>query len=289
MSRRGIAVLLMLGALPPAERAAALADPPAPARPAAYRVIPAEPSWGTIEGTVRLARSVPVPTITIPEGSDPDLTWRERPSDLVAFDAERLTLADALVFLERVEAGKDWSEALRAERRVVTLTFRDGFYMPPVQWTRTGTGVATVNEHGKSQACPKGFLMPWTAASERSSLQFNLMLSPGSRVEPSEDTVLSRAGRLAVENDACFMWALAHIGVFEHPYVAGPTSLDGVFQLTDVPPGTYDLVAWHGPVTLWQPDPKMPKVYRFGPSLVTRRRVTLEPAGALRVDFKLEP
>lgn len=40
------------------------------------------------------------------------------------------------------------------------------------------------------------------------------------------------------------LWERAWIYVSEHPYVA-VTGEDGRFTLTDVPPGTYDLRAWH--------------------------------------------
>lgn len=39
-------------------------------------------------------------------------------------------------------------------------------------------------------------------------------------------------------------WMRAWIGVVDHPYFA-VTGADGRFNLTNVPPGTYTLVAWH--------------------------------------------
>jgi len=39
-------------------------------------------------------------------------------------------------------------------------------------------------------------------------------------------------------------WMKAYIGVFDNPYFA-VTGKDGSFDLKDVPPGTYTLVAWH--------------------------------------------
>jgi plastocyanin len=47
-------------------------------------------------------------------------------------------------------------------------------------------------------------------------------------------------------------WMVAFVGVVNHPYFA-VTGKDGSFELHDVPPGTYDVRAWHerlGTVTL---------------------------------------
>jgi uncharacterized protein (DUF2141 family) len=39
-------------------------------------------------------------------------------------------------------------------------------------------------------------------------------------------------------------WMTAHLAVFSHPYFQ-VTGKDGSFNLTNVPPGTYTLAAWH--------------------------------------------
>jgi hypothetical protein len=39
-------------------------------------------------------------------------------------------------------------------------------------------------------------------------------------------------------------WMTAHVGVLDHPYLL-VTGEDGSFALTDVPPGTYTVEAWH--------------------------------------------
>jgi len=39
-------------------------------------------------------------------------------------------------------------------------------------------------------------------------------------------------------------WMKAYIAVFDHPYFA-VTGKDGSFDLKNVPPGTYTLIAWH--------------------------------------------
>jgi plastocyanin len=39
-------------------------------------------------------------------------------------------------------------------------------------------------------------------------------------------------------------WMAAHIGVMAHPYFA-VTKADGTFEITGLPPGTYEIEAWH--------------------------------------------
>ena len=55
---------------------------------------------------------------------------------------------------------------------------------------------------------------------------------------------LKKAGVVDVKCDAGHGWMSAYIYVFDHPYFA-VTGKDGTFKLTDVPPGKYNVVAWH--------------------------------------------
>lgn len=61
---------------------------------------------------------------------------------------------------------------------------------------------------------------------------------------PIEDQrVLQRAGQLNVNCDA-HEWMNAYIQVEESPYFA-VTDANGAFEITDVPPGTYNVKVWH--------------------------------------------
>jgi hypothetical protein len=283
---RAVALLVVSTAC--AGWAATHADPPRPSRTPAYRVIPAAPTCGAVEGTVRLARAVPVPQILLPaEPCETDLTWRERPSETVSFDAARLTLADALVFLESVEAGKEWPEPLRAASPRPRITLRDGSLLPHVQWTRVGAGLAVTSEQPTSHANLLGRLTPSQPRVDP-LLLFHLMLGPSGELPPSDQTVLGRYGILAVGSEPCFTWTRAYVGVSAHPYVSGPTALDGAFRIEGVPPGTYELVAWHGPVVLAAPE-RPRDWFRFGTDLVRRTPVTVPPATTVRVDVVLTP
>jgi hypothetical protein len=65
-------------------------------------------------------------------------------------------------------------------------------------------------------------------------------------------------------------WMHAYIGVFENPYFA-VTGADGKFALSNVPPGSYTLTAWHE---------------RFGE---LTKQVTVAPDGTVKEDFVYAP
>lgn len=65
---------------------------------------------------------------------------------------------------------------------------------------------------------------------------------------PFQDRVISRnmdaPGLVNLKCNGGHAWMNAEMIVAPHPYYA-VTDLNGEFQLTDVPPGDYELVAWH--------------------------------------------
>ena len=65
-------------------------------------------------------------------------------------------------------------------------------------------------------------------------------------------------------------WMSAYVGVFPHPFFA-TTGDDGSFELSNLPAGTFTLVAWHE---------------RFG---TIEKEVTIDPEKAVDVDFNFAP
>ncbi|HEY1189634.1 MAG TPA: hypothetical protein VGE74_18450 [Gemmata sp.] len=65
---------------------------------------------------------------------------------------------------------------------------------------------------------------------------------------PDPDQPLTRGfdtgGRIALTSAAGFYWQAADLFVGDHPYYA-LSAADGRFELSQVPEGTYELVAWH--------------------------------------------
>ena len=84
----------------------------------------------------------------------------------------------------------------------------------------------------------------------------------------------------------------AHVFVDDHPYYSA-TDAKGRFRLEQVPPGTYELVAWlpnwleadrhHNPETA-----EVTRLY-FRPAVELKQRVTVLPGQSAAGDFRFTP
>ena len=288
----GFVLLLEMGPLPPV----AAGEPPVGGAPGGragvYRVLPVSDTWGAIEGTVRIAHAVECPRLRLEAASAhaSRLTWTERSSDLVVFDPETMALSGCLVGLARIDGGKDWPVPMQGERPTFTLLVHDGAVVPPLKWVRTGTGLAIVNEHTRTPVDLEGWLSPPRLV-ERTTIAFDVMVSQGATCLPNDDTVLTRAGLYTLE---CQCNGLRHLRgsvlAFDHPYMDGPTGLDGRVRLDAVPPGTYQLVCWHGPFTLDTHDePAGHRVFEYGQPLEVSQTIVVEAKKTAKADFTLDP
>jgi hypothetical protein len=255
-----------------------------------YRVLPPDTTRGSIEGTVRLARAVAVPNLQRSRGCARDVPWKERPSEVVAFDPQTLTLKGCVVSLRQVAQGKDWSFGMQRESGTMMLMAHEGLLVPHVRWVRTGTAVTFANEMTHTQLDFKAWFTKPTATS-RLFLKFNVMVSAGETLSPSDDTLLDKAGLYTVE---CHCPGLEHMRAqvlaFDHPYVDGPTGLDGRYVLGDVPPGDYEVVCWHGPFTLETKDQGEGRLgYEYGGPMEVVQQVTVPSGGKVTLDFVLDP
>lgn len=79
-------------------------------------------------------------------------------------------------------------------------------------------------------------------------------------------------------------WMVAYVGVVGNPWFA-VTDKDGNFKITGVPPGTYEVVAWHeyygNPNTKVTPKPK-------GNRVLKKPDVKVEAAKTVTVDFSFD-
>jgi len=186
---------------------------------------------GTIEGVVLYRGDVPTKTIIPTKNVETCGGKREEP--LIRVGADQ-AVESAVVYLVDVASGKAWPEQGKTpELNNVKCRFE-----PEVQVIRAGP-LDVVN---------KDPVLHNTHGHYGTRTAFNVALpNEGQRI-PTE---LKRPGTVRIDCDA-HGWMEGWIYVVDNPYYA-ITGADGKFTMTDVPPGTYKLVAvqsFTGPVEL---------------------------------------
>jgi plastocyanin len=176
---------------------------------------------GTIEGKV--VYNGPVPTRKIIPNKDVEVCGGIRDEPLVEVGPDK-GVKDAAVYLVDVAKGKAWPPASKPpELDNIKCRFE-----PEVQ----------VIPAGPLDVVNKDPVLHNTHGYYGKRTAFNMALpNEGQRI-PTE---LTRAGTVRIDCDA-HGWMEGWIYVVDNPYYA-ITSADGKFSITDVPPGTYTLVA----------------------------------------------
>jgi len=183
---------------------------------------------GTISGTVKWAGPIPrIPAFPIdkdPQICDPD-SHKTRDLDRLIVGPQN-GVANTVVFLKNISRGKamDIPEARRSldQRQCryephILLVAQSG----PLQLMSSDAVLHTVHMDG--------------AASY--NLPFPFTNRPVTRTMPT-------AGLVNVRCNGGHSWMNAEILVVPHPYYT-VTDESGKFELTDVPPGQYEIEAWH--------------------------------------------
>jgi hypothetical protein len=192
-----------------------------------YRVIPVE-NAGTIKGSVKWQGPLPhlVPSLINkePQICDPDGQKRR--------DLERLIVsanngvANTIVFLKNVTEGKAMD--LPETRRVLnqkTCRYEPHVLLVPLQG----------NLQVKSSD-PTLHTVHMSGAAE-----YNL---PFPFKDMTIQRTMNREGLVDLRCNAGHVWMNAEMMIVSHPYYA-VTDQDGNFEIKQVPPGTYEIVAWH--------------------------------------------
>lgn len=206
----------------PAALAAALAAALLPAVPLPYEGAPVT-DGGSIDGKVTFSGS-PSTKKVIPT-KDRQVCGAIRDEQDIVVGADKGVL-DAVVWLKDVPKGKPMPRPAKpAEINNVGCKFEPRVQAAPVgELVIVNSDPVLHNTHG--------FLGKATV--------FNVALpTKGQRIERP----LRKPGLMRVECDA-HGWMLGWVLVTENPYHA-VTKADGAFSITDVPPGSYTLVAWH--------------------------------------------
>ena len=183
---------------------------------------------GTITGTVKWAGPVPkVPAILItkdPEICDPQGQKKRDLKRLVV--AANGGVANTVVFLKDVTKGK----AMDLPEAREHLDQKNCRYVPHIMLIPQGG-----NLDAKSSD-PVLHTVHMTGAASN-----NIPFPMQNQVIPVN---LPRNGVVELKCNAGHVWMNAEILIVTHPYYA-VTDARGSFKLTDVPPGEYEIEAWH--------------------------------------------
>jgi len=186
---------------------------------------------GTITGKVLYNGQVATRKIIPTKDQEVCGTIREEPEIIVGADKG---VQDAVVFLRGMTKGKAWP----AQERTPEIDNEKCRFVPPMQIVRAGE-VEVVNSDP---------VLHNTKAFYGRRSAFNVALpNQGQRIKVE----LPRPGEVRVECDA-HGWMQAWVYVAESPYYA-VTPQNGTFTITDVPAGSYTLVAFQpytGPVEI---------------------------------------
>jgi hypothetical protein len=179
---------------------------------------------GTIKGKVVFAGTPPPKKKVIPTKDKEACGSGVREVDQVLLGPDK-AIQEAVVYLKQVDKGKAWEKA--AKPPAIDNVKCD--FTPHVQVIPAGD-VEIVNSDPVLHNT-HGFLGKVTV--------FNVALpNQGQRIAKP----LKKPGMVRVECDA-HGWMLGWIYVADNPYYA-VSAKDGSFTLTNVPPGSYTLVAW---------------------------------------------
>jgi hypothetical protein len=287
--RRLWPIVLLLGGLLPACDEPAGDTPPPPRRPdpeAGSRFDPSTAS--TISGTVCWQGPIPhvPPFRAVAEpltdlGVGPAHDWPNPNAPRV--DPGSRGVSSAVVLLRHVDPrrARPWDHpAVRVEMKDWQLRVRQG-PGPDDQasgFVRAGETVAMVSRQ-KSLGSVQG----------RGAAFFALSLP---RPGQARTRRLESPGVVELMSGTGQFWIRAYLFVSHHPYLAR-TDRQGRFRLDRVPPGEYDLVAWHPDwrVREQERNPELFRVQqvRFRPPFETVRRIRVRTGQVETCDLTLSP
>ena len=241
-----------------------------------YRVVPVT-NGGTISGTVKWSGPA-APRMEAVINKDAEVC---DPEAHKTRNLERLIVspdggvANTIVYLKNVSSGKEMS--LPEARQ--TLDQKHCQYVPHILLIpQSGPLALRSSDHVLHTVHSEG------AAS------FNLAFPFTDHVTKQN---LNMAGLINLKCNGGHSWMNAEVMVVSHPYYA-VTGEDGRFDLTDVPPGEYQIVAWHEG---WSLQGRENALDVFSQKLVQRaifsdpktweQTVTVRPGSATSVKFVL--
>ncbi|MFQ5848624.1 MAG: carboxypeptidase regulatory-like domain-containing protein [Candidatus Methylomirabilales bacterium] len=221
-----------------------------PAVAPAYEERPVE-NGGTLTGRVRFRGPIPAAYV-IRVTKDSAVFGQTVPDERLLISKDG-TVANVVITIGGIERGKPWPPL---KPRVVN---HGGRFVPHVQVARTGSRLAVVNRDP---------VLHNTHGFQGGRSTFNVALPRYRRDRPVFEP-LAEPGILEVMCDV-HDWMNGWVAVLAHPYFA-LTGAAGTYTITDIPPGTYTVTAWHEQLGKQQ------------------ARVTIPPTGRARLDFTFTP
>lgn len=186
--------------------------------------------------------------------------------------------------VRRVAEGKDWPDGWKPKDRTYEVTLRDEWFEQPVHVLRARTQLVFSN-HSPEHCNLHGYLNRDPRSLSLLNTVFNFAVGANVVGQVISEAFLKEAAMYYVTDDqdsAKATW----LHLVDTPYVAGPTTLDGRFEITALPPGTYTVEAWHHAFALDMPDQESGRPwYVRRPPIVLTREITVEPGKDIDLDF----
>jgi hypothetical protein len=228
---------------------------------------------GTVKWTGPRPRLTRFPISKDSQVCDPD-SEKTRDLDRLVIGSEG-GVANTVVYIKKITSGKDFD--LPATRRF--LDQKRCRYEPHILLVPAGGTL----DMKSSDATLHTIHMDGAAS-------YNLIF-------PFPNQVISRPmaspGLVHLKCNGGHLWMNAEMFVIPHPYYA-VTDLDGAFELTNVPPGQYELVAWHEGWEITRQESSFDvltetKVQRpvFSEPKIMQKPVAVAESQAIVVDFLL--
>lgn len=185
---------------------------------------------GTISGTVHLEGPVPAPRV-LSVTKDRHLAGADtREVDVVL--AKDGKLAEAVVYLQNVSAGKPWPELPEGG----LIDQKGARFLPSSRVVHMGVEVPIRNSDSELHN-----IHAYELIGRARRTIFNYSQIPGFDIKVGMD--VKREPYVKIECDA-HNYMHDYLFVASNPYYA-VTGEDGAFVISDVPAGSYKLIAWH--------------------------------------------
>ena len=203
------------------------AQPPYPVVEPPYRVVEVE-NGGKITGVVRFEDEYP-PSESFKVKSDNQICGLTKHVEDFVVDPATKGLANVVVTIQDIGEGKGF-ELLEAP----TLTQESCVYSPHVQVFKSKDKLTVLNNDE---------LLHNVHILEGEKTILNVAQSPGAAYKKKLVRRITASEVVTVKCDV-HEWMSAYLVPVTHPYVA-VTGAKGEFEIDQVPPGSYTLLAWH--------------------------------------------